>query len=36
MDYNTNDCGHIGGWSIDEDKNKEKVIESIVLIGVQD
>lgn len=25
----TNDCGYIGGWSIDEDKNKEKVIDAL-------
>lgn len=29
MDFNTYDCGYIGGWSIADDKEKEKIIDAL-------
>ena len=31
MDFNTYDCGYIGGWSIneDEDEEKERMIDAL-------
>lgn len=29
MDFNTDDCGYIGGWSIADDKEKEEIIDAL-------
>ena len=29
MDFNTYDCGYIGGWSIADNEEKEKIIDAL-------